>query len=237
MAAETARPCPLCGASLAPFVTVWAGRKAARRPLAFYECPTCWLVVRDPDAWPTRTVERAYYRTHENDATDPGYRRFLAPAFTHIRASLQRGGRGLDFGCGPDSAIAAQAAEAGVPMAIFDPVFHPDEAVLHESHYDVISCTETVEHLHRPMEVMQQLERLLCPGGRLVIQTGFAPEAPAFAGWHYWRDPTHVIFFRAATFEWLAASRGWQVVEISAPVAVFGMPAHGHGFTQKERLS
>lgn len=235
MAAETARPCPLCAASLAPFVTVWVGRKAARRPLAFLECPNCRLVVRDPDAWPTRAVERAYYRTHENDATDPGYRRFLAPASAHVRACLQRGGHGLDFGCGPDSAIAAQAAEAGVPMAVFDPAFHPDDAVLRESHYDVISCTETAEHLHRPMEVMQQLEGLLCPGGRLVIQTGFAPEAQAFADWHYWRDPTHVIFFRTATFAWLAASRGWRVVEIAAPVAVFEMPKAAHRFTVKER--
>ncbi|MFP4640396.1 MAG: class I SAM-dependent methyltransferase [Guyparkeria sp.] len=216
--------CPLCQSSLSPFVTVATGKKQGRRPLAFLECPACRLVVRDPASWPDREAERAHYMLHENDPDDPGYRRFLSPAFERIRPRLSPGVRGLDFGCGPDSAIAVQAAEVGVPMAVFDPLFHPDEAVLRDGDYDVISCTETVEHLHRPMTVMARLERLLRPGGRLVIQTGFVPGAEAFAGWHYWRDPTHVILFRAETFRWLAASRGWWVVEIESPVAVFEMP-------------
>lgn len=220
--------CPLCETPLSPFLTVATGKRTARRSLAFLECPTCRLVVRDPAAWPDPAAERAHYRLHENDADDPHYRRFLAPAFERVRDCLRPGARGLDFGCGPDSAIAAQAAEDGVPMAVFDPLFHPDEGVLRDGHYDVISCTETVEHLHRPMAVMARIESLLRPGGRLVIQTGFAPEAEAFAGWHYWRDPTHVILFRPETFRWLAAMRGWQVVEIASPVVVFEMPLPAH---------
>ncbi|MFN2382430.1 MAG: class I SAM-dependent methyltransferase [Guyparkeria sp.] len=217
--------CPLCESDLSRFVTVATGRKTARRKLEFIECSACRLVVRDPAHWPDPAAEQAHYRLHENDAHDPGYRRFLAPAFEWARPRLHPGARGLDFGCGPDSAIAAQAAELGVPMAVYDPLFHPDEAVLRDGYYDVICCTETVEHLHRPGVEMARLQRLLRPGGRLVIQTGFAPRsAHDFSGWHYWRDPTHVILFRAETFEWLAAARGWWVVEIEAPVAVFEMP-------------
>lgn len=220
-----AQVCPLCETDLSHFVTVATGRKTARRALEFLECSACRLVVRDPAHWPDAAAERAHYQLHENDAVDPDYRRFLAPAFEWVRPRLQPGARGLDFGCGPDSAIAAQAAELGVPMAVFDPLFHLDEADLRDDHYDVISCTETVEHLHRPMAVMARLERLLRPGGRLVIQTGFAPRtADDFSGWHYWRDPTHVILLRAETFEWLAAARGWRLVAIEAPVAVFDMP-------------
>jgi len=33
-----------------------------------------------------------------------------------------------------------------------------------------------------------------------------------------------VILFRRETFRWLAASRGWDVVTIEPPVAVFDMP-------------
>ncbi|MFI9655161.1 class I SAM-dependent methyltransferase [Guyparkeria sp. GHLCS8-2] len=205
-------------------MTVATGRKTAQRPLAFLECPACGLVVRDPAAWPDRESEQAYYRLHDNRADDPHYRRFLAPAIDRLAPLLAQGVTGLDFGCGPDSAIVAVGRQAGASMLGYDPLFAPDETVLRDSAYDVVSCTETVEHLHRPRPVFQQMGRLLRPGGQLVIQTGFAPEAAAFADWHYWRDPTHVIFFRARTFEWLAASHGWRVVEIAAPVVVFETP-------------
>ena len=220
--------CPLCEDPLSPFVTVATGRKAGSRPLAFLECRTCRLVVRDPCAWPDREAERAYYQLHENRADDPNYRHFLAPAIERLRPLLGPGVAALDFGCGPDSALVAVGREAGASMLGYDPLFAPDEALLRASAYDVVSCTETVEHLHRPRAVFRQMGRLLRPGGRLVLQTGFAPDAEAFADWHYWRDPTHVIFFRARTFEWLAAAFGWRIVEIDAPVAVFEIPVRGH---------
>ncbi|MFW6021294.1 MAG: class I SAM-dependent methyltransferase [Guyparkeria sp.] len=216
--------CPLCEARLSPFVTVATGRKNAQHPLAFLECPTCRLVVRDPAAWPDRDAERAHYMLHENDADDSAYRCFLAPSIERMRGLLSPGKNALDFGCGPDSALIAVAREAGVEMLGYDPLFAPDEASLNAATYDLITCTETVEHLHRPRAVFDRIARLLRPGGWLIVQTGFAPEAARFPDWHYWRDPTHVIFFRARTFEWLAALHGWRVVEIAAPVAVFAKP-------------
>ncbi len=220
--------CPLCADSLSSFVTVAIGRKTGRRPLAFLECATCGLVVRDPDAWPDRESERAHYRLHQNDANDPHYCRFLAPGIERLKPVLGVGVAGLDFGCGPDSAIVAVGRQAGATMLGYDPLFAPDERLLRYSTYDVVTCTETVEHLHRPWSVFQQMGRLLRPGGRLMIQTGFAPPAAQFADWHYWRDPTHVIFFRVQTFQWLAAAFGWVIVEIAAPVAVFDMPRAAH---------
>nr|WP_284047587.1 class I SAM-dependent methyltransferase [Guyparkeria hydrothermalis] len=161
---------------------------------------------------------------HENRADDPGYRRFLAPAFRHLAEMLAPGVRALDFGCGPDSALIAMACEQDVEMVGWDPQFHPDTRVLDHGPFDVIACTETVEHLHQPAAVFDRLEWLLRPGGRLIVQTGFVPERAAFDDWHYRRDPTHVILFRAETFRWLAADRGWRLVALDAPVAVFEMP-------------
>ena len=216
--------CPLCGSTLEAFATVAHGPKRAGRRIDFLDCPRCRLVVRDPAAWLSSEAEAEYYRLHENRADDPGYRRFLAPAFAQLAPMLRPGVRALDFGCGPDSALIAMAREQGVEMAGYDPQFRPDPAVLDGEPFDVIVCTETVEHLHRPAEVFDRLESLLRPGGRLVVQTGFVPAREAFDGWHYRRDPTHVILFRAETFHWLAASRGWRVMTIEAPVAVFEMP-------------
>ena len=217
--------CPLCGDRLGPFATVADGPKRDGRMLDFLDCPSCRLVVRDPAAWPSPEAEASYYRLHENRPDDPGYRRFLAPAFAHLAEVLVPGVRALDFGCGPDSALIAMAREQGVEMAGWDPQFRPDKGVLERGPFDVITCTETVEHLHRPAAVFERLERLLRPGGRLIVQTGFVPERTAFDAWHYRRDPTHVILFRAETFRWLADARGWQMVAVEAPVAVFEMPA------------
>ena len=36
------------------------------------------------------------------------------------------------------------------------------------------------------------------------------PDDARFAQWHYRKDPTHVVFYRAATFRWLAARHGWS---------------------------
>ena len=107
----------------------------------------------------------------------------------------------LDFGCGPDSALVAAGREAGTTTSGYDPLISPDQALLRASAYDVVSCTETVEHLHRPRPVFWQMIRLLRPGGRLVIQTSFAPNAEGFADWHYLHDPTQVIRFRAQTLD------------------------------------
>ena len=217
-------PCPLCGEPLEAFATVADGPRRAGRTLDFLDCPACRLVVRDPVAWPSPQAEADYYRLHENRADDPGYRRFLAPAFAYLADMLAPGARALDFGCGPDSALIAMAREQGAQMVGWDPQFHPDARVFGRAPFDVIACTETVEHLHGPGAVFGQLEQLLRPGGRLVIQTGFVPDRAAFDDWHYRRDPTHVILFRAETFRWLAATRGWRAVAIEAPVAVFEMP-------------
>jgi SAM-dependent methyltransferase len=154
-------------------------------------------------------VERAYYRHHQNDVADPDYRRFLARLAEPLLARLPVGARGLDFGCGPGPALAAMLRAAGHPMALYDPLFQPDPAVL-RGPFDFITCTEVVEHLHRPAEELARLDRLLAPGGWLGIMTCFQTDDARFAGWHYRRDPTHVVFYRAATWRYLAAARGWH---------------------------
>ena len=66
-----------------------------------------------------------------------------------LRPRLPEGARGLDYGAGPGPALAAMIEEDGYSAALYDPLFHPDEAVLSDS-YDFITCTETVEHFATP---------------------------------------------------------------------------------------
>jgi len=88
-----------------------------------------------------------------------------------------------------------------------------------------VTCTEVIEHLHQPRQTFDELERLLRPGGLLGLTTCFQTDDERFAGWHYRRDPTHVLFWRTETLRYLAAERGWTVDFPVDNVALLQVPA------------
>jgi SAM-dependent methyltransferase len=176
----------------------------------YLRCPNCEATVMAAESRLTAEEEKNIYELHDNDPADAGYRRFLSKLTEPLMAQLPEGARGLDFGCGPGPALARMFTEAGFDMALYDPFFHPDPTAL-RARYDFITCTEVVEHLHQPAEVFDQLDGLLKPGGWLGIMTCFQTDDDRFDNWHYRRDPTHVVFYREATFQWLAEHYGWRL--------------------------
>lgn len=174
----------------------------------------------DESGWLGEREEKATYDLHDNDPQDEGYRGFLSKLTNPLLERLAPGARGLDFGCGPGPALAVMLREAGMDMTVYDPFFHPDKSVL-EQQYDFVTCTEVVEHLHRPAEVFRQLDGLLVPGGWLGVMTCFQTDDERFANWHYRRDPTHIVFYRRATMDWLASAHGWALEIPAKDVALF----------------
>lgn len=168
-------------------------------------------------------MEKEQYDLHRNDPYDPGYRRFLSRLADPLLTRLTTGARGLDYGCGPGPALAAMLHEAGHDMALYDPFYAPDTGVLSER-YHFITCTEVAEHFHRPAEEFDRLGARLNPGGWLAVMTCFQTEDARFADWHYRKDPTHVVFYRAQTFERIAAQRGWSCIIPCKDVALMQVP-------------
>ncbi|MEX2616169.1 MAG: class I SAM-dependent methyltransferase [Alphaproteobacteria bacterium] len=194
--------CPVCRAAMPqPFLSV-DGRDYRR-------CSVCEARFLDTRQLPTRELEHAHYRRHENHPDDPRYRRFLSKLAAPLLARLSAGSQGLDYGCGPGPALAAMLREAGHAVALYDPLFYPDTAPLRHT-YDFVTCTETAEHFHRPAEEFDRLMMLLRPGGWLAVMTCFQTDDARFPDWHYRKDPTHVVFYREGTLRHLAASRGWS---------------------------
>ena len=195
-------PCPVCEtAPTRPFLRV--------DDLDYLRCDTCQARFLDPARRPAAPAERAHYLHHENRVDDPGYRRFLSKLAEPLLARLPGPGlRGLDYGCGPGPALAAMLREAGHSVALYDPFFFPAPEPLRRT-YDFITCTEVVEHFHHPAAEFRRLAALLRPGGLLGIMTCFQTDDARFAQWHYRRDPTHVVFYREATFHAIAARHGW----------------------------
>ena len=201
--AKTPHPgCVVCGApSTRPFLSV--GGRDYRR------CDRCMATLLEPAQWLSPETEYARYLEHKNNSTDIGYRRFLSKLADPLLNRLASGQDGLDYGCGPGPVLAQMLCEAGYGVSLYDPFFFPDQALLARC-YDFITCTETIEHFHRPAEEFARFERMLRPGGWLAVMTCFQTDDGRFLSWHYRRDPTHVVFYRETTLRYIAQSFGWS---------------------------
>lgn len=211
--------CPVCQSlAAAPYATI--------RAFEYWRCATCAAIFLDPRQHPSPEVEARKYQQHQNSVDDAGYRRFLSILTTPLLARLPGAQCGLDFGCGPGPALAHMLREAGHSVALYDPIFFPDDAVL-ASHYDFVTCSEVAEHFHSPAPAFVQLFGLLRPGGLLAVMTGFPPPLAQFANWHYRRDPTHVVFYQPATLQWLAREHGASCEIPCRNVAMLRLRAEG----------
>ncbi len=168
---------------------------------------------------PSADEERSIYLLHRNDADDVGYRKYLEPIAKALLARLRPGSHGLDYGCGPDSALAAMLREAGHHLALYDPLFYPDADALARQ-YDFITCSEVIEHFHRPFQEFAKLNAMLKSGGVLAIMTRFLTDSIDFQRWHYRRDPTHVVFYRELTLRKVADRFRWACTIPCANVAL-----------------
>lgn len=190
----------------------------------YHRCPVCQATLMAADCRLPPADEKAVYTLHDNDPDDPGYRRFLSRLSDPLTKRLSPGHSGLDFGCGPGPALAQMLEESGMRMSLYDPYFYPDKSAL-QRRYDFVTCTEVVEHLYHPASILRQLDSLLEPGGFLGVMTCFQTDDARFANWHYRRDPTHVVFYKQETLQWLADRHGWLLEVPTKDVAIFTKPA------------
>ncbi|WP_333827872.1 class I SAM-dependent methyltransferase [Pararhodobacter sp.] len=211
--------CPVCAEPRAEAFARIGGRD-------YWRCPDCEARFLAPALRPTARDEHAHYLHHENAPDDLRYRRFLSRLTEPLLERLTPAAEGLDYGCGPGPALAAMLREAGHAVALYDPFFAPDPAPLRAT-YDFITCTEVAEHFHHPHAEFTRLRALLRPGGWLAVMTCFQTDDARFAQWHYRKDPTHVVFYREATFHHLARLWGWECVVPVKDVVLMQRPPAG----------
>lgn len=174
----------------------------------YWSCIKCEAKFLAPQHWLSSSDEYKHYLTHKNDAADPNYRKFLSKLLEPMLSKLETHYTGLDYGCGPSSALAKMFIENGYNTQLYDPFFAPNPETLIQS-YHFITCSEVVEHFYHPREEFDRLNTLLKPGGWLGIMTKFQTDDDRFKNWEYRRDPTHVVFYRSRTLEIIAKQRGW----------------------------
>jgi hypothetical protein len=208
--------CRLCGATAAH----WFGDEWRD----YFRCVRCSFVQVPALQWLSPEAERAHYDTHENEVDDPAYRAFLGRLAGPLLERMNPPARGLDFGCGPGPALAAMLREAGFEVALYDPVYFPDDSLLGRR-WDFITATEVLEHLRDPAMELERLWSRLEPGGWLGVMTRRPPQGEGtFARWHYRRDPTHIGFFAAESFGWLAGRWQARLELLGEDVAILRKP-------------
>jgi SAM-dependent methyltransferase len=84
--------------------------------------------------------------------------------------------------------------------------------------YDVVCLWDTIEHLRRPVAVLEKAARSLRPGGVLALTTGDVESRLARWRGERWRlihPPTHLFYFSRRTIAAALRRCGLEVVDIS----------------------
>ena len=205
--------CSVCGSNeMRPFMHV-----AAKY---YWTCNVCEARILSCQHWLPEEEELKYYQTHHNISSDPAYQRFVSQLALPISEKLIPNSCGLDFGCGPDSALSAILKQRGHDMTLYDPFFFPAKKSLNKT-YDFIVCSEAAEHFYSPAKEFRKFHYLLKDNGWLGVMTNFQTENARFKNWHYRRDPTHVVFYRKKTFEVIGRQFKWTAYFPSPNVVLF----------------
>ncbi len=175
--------CRMCGAS-------W--RKARSIYGQIRKCPSCGLVYVTPQIPMEEMRARLRGSQYWNEEYLPSYAvvdlatRYAEP-LEMMKPYFTGSHRLLDVGCGAGFFM-AEARKHGwevegveiLPSAVeyarkeFNLKVHIGEIAelpLPDGHYDVITMWETIEHLQNPMAILEQVNRLLRPGGLLALST------------------------------------------------------------------
>jgi 2-polyprenyl-3-methyl-5-hydroxy-6-metoxy-1,4-benzoquinol methylase len=110
------------------------------------------------------------------------------------------------------------------------------------SGFDVIIAGDVIEHLPRPTQTMREIERLLRPGGQVILSVPnfghWYPRTRALFGvWGYDRrgilDDTHLRFFSRRTLRRLVSRAGFDILEEKTTGLPLGVVTEGDGWKIK----
>jgi len=179
-------------------------------------CPQCGLIFVPPRFFLPKDEEVARYLEHQNSLESEGYVNMFQEKIDAVAKICPRAKTALDYGCGYEPVLTALLSRAGYRAEGYDANFFPQRGL--NSIYDLVISTETFEHFKEPGKEIKTIRSLLAPAGFMAVMTRQYPEkdggpdAVSFRNWYYQRDPTHICFYSAKTFAWIARSNGFKIL-------------------------
>ncbi|HLN28559.1 MAG TPA: class I SAM-dependent methyltransferase [Gemmataceae bacterium] len=230
--------CPLCsGRDWSPLVeapdTTVGGAGLWFVVVQCQECGLCFTNPR-PNLHSFAQFYPASYRPHQpHEVRTPRGRSIRQRKWSRDVQrvlSWRAEGRLLDFGCGGGSFLArlhrmdwqvtgidvSTAAvqrvrdELGL-QAFVGTLPHPE---LRPESFDVVTMWHSLEHVHAPLEVLQEAHRLLVPGGRLVVAVPNIDSLPFRwfgPAWYGLDLPRHLTHFAPWTLHLMLERAGFRV--------------------------
>ncbi len=183
---------------------------ASRR---YLKCAVCGSVFMERKSFLSPEGEKKRYQEHNNDPDEPGYRRFVSGIVDAIKKRFSPFHRGLDFGSGAESPIAAMLSEEKYNIVQYDPFFRNRPELLKDK-YDYIACCEVIEHFRNPGHEFTLLRNILKKGGMLFCKTEIYSDEVNFDRWYYKNDPSHVFFYSPEALENISIMFGFDKAEI-----------------------
>lgn len=227
------RRCPACncaeaqpiGGKGSAFETRAGGDTFTHPEYGVFRCSVCSLHYKFP-ACDEETLSSYYekleFESYEFNGLFPTDRIVI-----QILDSLPDQASVLDFGCGVGRILSpyaqrldchgvevnARASAVAVSRGI---TIHDEQSLLAESpiRFDAIILTDVFEHLVHPIQLLENLAKLLNPGGRLILVTGNADAIPIeeiSAEFWYYRILGHLQMATVAHFQWMAGKLGLEL--------------------------
>lgn len=128
--------------------------------------------------------------------------------FLKIASEMGWNAEGIDFD--PKAVEVARARGLNVSCA------SAAELSIRNEHFDVITLSHVIEHVHDPIALLRDLYRLLKPGGFLWLDT---PNLCSYGAkrfgrdWRGWEPPRHLVLFNSASLRKSLTHAGFKRIE------------------------
>ncbi|HEY7410083.1 MAG TPA: methyltransferase domain-containing protein [Vicinamibacteria bacterium] len=142
--------------------------------------------------WSLRnSIASADYDDRAHDSIVPLQRYWQRTRFRHVVTHLEPGARVLDVGCGSSRIISALPAGSVALDVLPNKLRYARRFGRHlvlasggrlpfpDASFPCVVCSQVVEHVPRDVPILEELDRVLAPGGRLILGT------PDYGSWQW----------------------------------------------------
>jgi SAM-dependent methyltransferase len=214
-----------------------------KNELDVVSCNECNSVYTPYSPWYSSAFFYSGFYLSEDELSPPEFVNARLEEITAEFSSYRQGNRLLDIGCGAGNLLAAARkngwnaqgldVSASAVKHVRDLGFQVYEGELHDAafpsqHFDVVTAAELLEHLIDPKPLLQEVARILRPGGLFWTTT---PHARGLSGrilglkWRCIWPPEHLQLFSIRGIEKLLRAAGFRQLRIDTtggnPIEIF----------------
>jgi len=201
------KKCKICKAISSPIVD----EKTSK---IYYKCSNCEYIFLDKLFFIDENLEKKHYDKHHNNLESVGYVQMFQNLIEEfVLAKKEHISSALDFGCGEGEVLPIILERNGLSCDRYDLFYFPEKTYKDKT-YDLILSTEVIEHLDKPLEMLNEILSHINKNAYLILMTAFHPlDEKEFLKWWYIRDITHIGFFTIKTFEYIAKELNLKIVK------------------------